>query len=420
MKSSIICAVSLVLFFIGSVAFSQSIVVAPLPNLPPYLLVVDKEHQKIYLLSYKDHKLSIALKNICSTGNQKGDKFLEGDMKTPEGVYFITHRIKGDLNYTLYGGMAYGLNYPNPVDRIFGKKGHGIWLHGRGKKLLPRDTKGCVAVHTSFLETLSEFIDEEFTPLLIGERIKIIKKIPSSLEKENKTLIEKIRQWKKMWEEKKEDFFSFYNPMLFSKASGCPFSNFISQKLTYFHRYKWIDIFIPKIYLVKGPYYWVSFFYQYFRSPTFKSEGIKRLYWMKINNTWQIVGSEWSEKHIGLEKLYMEAARKKIKKFIQMWQKAWQKANIKTYASFYNKDVIQNNLRGLKKVLDHKIHIWATSPPLKIKFSDIQIKMVKRGFKVTFNQEYWSKKYHDRGKKILLLIPWRDSYKIVEEKWSAR
>ncbi len=316
-------------------------------------------------------------------------------------------------------GIAYGLNYPNPVDRIFGKKGHGIWLHGRGKKLLPRDTKGCVAVHTSFLKKLGHIIQGGFTPILIAKKTFILKRTPPSIQKEQEDLLERIEKWSRMWEEKRKDFFSFYNPMLFSRSTGYPFSRFISQKLIYFHRYKWIDIFIPKIYLVQGPYYWVSFFYQYFRSPLFKSEGIKRLYWMKINNKWQIVGSEWREKHIGMEKIYLQVAKQKIKNFIEQWRNAWEKADIKKYASFYSKDIIQNRLKGIKKVLAHKKDIWKRLPPSRIEFSNLHIKMVKKGFEVIFTQEYWSKQYHDRGEKHLWLFPWGDSYKITKETWSS-
>ena len=71
---------------------------------------------------------------------------MEGDLRTPEGVYFVGHRINRKLDWDLYGNLAYSLNYPNPVDRIMGKTGGGIWIHGRGKEFLPRDTRGCVAL----------------------------------------------------------------------------------------------------------------------------------------------------------------------------------------------------------------------------------------------------------------------------------
>ena len=55
-------------------------------------------------------------------------------------------KINRPLDWDLYGNIAYSLNYPNPIDRINGKTGGGIWLHGRGKTFVPRDTRGCVAL----------------------------------------------------------------------------------------------------------------------------------------------------------------------------------------------------------------------------------------------------------------------------------
>ncbi len=415
-----ISLVAIVIFiFLPDKSGAQKITIAPLPHLPPYFFVVDKSKQEIYLFSYNS-TLRLLMKKQCSTGNRDGDKFSEGDMRTPEGVYFITHRIRERLNYTLYGGIAYGLNYPNPVDRIFGKYGHGIWLHGRGKRLLPRDTKGCVAVHTQFLYSLQHIIKQGFSPILIAREISILKRAPKKLSQEEALILQRVKRWKTLWERKDPEFFSLYNPLLFSRSSGKRFSSFVAKKLGYFKRYKWIDIFIPKIYLVKGPYYWVSFFYQYFRSPLFESEGVKRLYWMKVGGGWKIVGSEWREKALHLHRRYLAESKKRITMFLDRWLRAWKGADIREYALFYDKNASQNNRRGLNAIVAHKKKIWSQSPPLSIQISQVHIKMVRSGFEVSFLQDYWAKDYHDRGKKILVIEPHEGSYLIERESWSKK
>ncbi|MBR4422611.1 MAG: hypothetical protein IKS68_00150, partial [Mailhella sp.] len=51
-------------------------------------------------------------------GKVEGDKQVQGDLKTPEGIYFVTRKITQQLDFMEYGPHAFALNYPNPVDRL--------------------------------------------------------------------------------------------------------------------------------------------------------------------------------------------------------------------------------------------------------------------------------------------------------------
>ena len=112
-------------------------------GVPGVVLVVDKSQQKLFV--YDGEKRGLLREIVCTTGQAKGDKLVEGDLRTPEGVYFIERRIENGLDFELYGGQALVLNFPNPVDKAAQKTGYGIWIHGRGRLIVPRDTRGCVA-----------------------------------------------------------------------------------------------------------------------------------------------------------------------------------------------------------------------------------------------------------------------------------
>ena len=95
-----------------------------------------------------EKKSPLRLKYVfpCTTGQIPGDKQSLNDLRTPEGIYFVEYKIANGLDFREYGGIAYTLNYPNPVDKLRGKTGHGIWIHSKGFGIEPLSTRGCVAI----------------------------------------------------------------------------------------------------------------------------------------------------------------------------------------------------------------------------------------------------------------------------------
>ena len=65
-----------------------------------------------------------------SVGLQGIEKQIEGDKRTPLGVYYITSNLNPASLPDLYGVGALPINYPNALDAQRGKTGSGIWLHG--------------------------------------------------------------------------------------------------------------------------------------------------------------------------------------------------------------------------------------------------------------------------------------------------
>ena len=86
--------------------------------------------------------------------NPKGQKQKEGDGRTPEGKYFITHKNPYSKFF-----LSLGLNYPNQADRTraAGKgnnPGSDIYIHGLGKKN--------IFLHKKILSESSVKIDDLF------------------------------------------------------------------------------------------------------------------------------------------------------------------------------------------------------------------------------------------------------------------
>jgi murein L,D-transpeptidase YafK len=106
--------------------------------------------------------------NVSLGFTPEGHKQFEGDGKTPEGAYTITHRNPNSEFY-----LSLGVSYPNAQDRAFaaaqGKPpGGDIFIHGGpNRKVTKRDwTAGCVAVTDRQMETVYAMV-KPGTPILI-------------------------------------------------------------------------------------------------------------------------------------------------------------------------------------------------------------------------------------------------------------
>jgi len=279
------------------------------PHAPEHLFVVDKKDQFFLVFSNKSPLTKIHAWQ-CSTGEVHGDKQEEGDLKTPEGVYFIEHKRTTNLDFEMYGDMALTLDYPNPVDRIRGKTGHGIWIHGRGGEVIPFDTEGCVVMDMKYMRKLEQMISLQQTPVIITSSANWDSK--ENQERRSCEIAALTREWARAWSDKSDSYFEFYHPEKFAQSRDQPFSRFKKNKLRIFASYEWMDVYIDQPKVLAGPGYWVSFFGQVFNSPGYYSLGVKRLYWQEDEQgRLRITGEEWRDIHDPeLEKRYETARRK--------------------------------------------------------------------------------------------------------------
>ena len=274
-----------------SEAESWQTVISGHPALPPYKIVVDKSRQK---LSFFERHSPLKLSRVFfgTTGQAVGDKEVEGDLKTPEGVYFVVHRIGSGLEFRRFGYEAYTLNYPNPVDRLRRKTGHGIWIHGRGEPLVPLQTEGCVAMDNDELAMLGKFLIPG-TPVVLTESFTFSPEADKKQAVIAEELYQKVKDWAAAWSARSASYFDFYDKEAYSIAQREPFSAFQDNKERLFKLLPWIRTTASHIQVLQGPGYWVTWFYQDYQAPNLKTRGVRRLYWMREGGEFKIVGMEW-------------------------------------------------------------------------------------------------------------------------------
>ena len=273
-------------------------------GLPSHLVAVDKNRQT-FMFFEKKSPLKLRYTYPCTTGQLTGDKKVLNDLRTPEGVYFVEYKIASGLDFKEYGGIAYTLNYPNPVDKLRGKTGHGIWIHSKGLGIEPLSTRGCVAIG------LKE-IDEVGPSLVPGTAVVLAERLDETTvpQPDNGTARELRRlmqAWSNAWAGRSSRMFEFYDADAYSKAMPESFAAFRQNKERLFKILSFIKIYNRKIHVLEGPGYWVTWSEQFYTASNLSTEGVRRLYWQRGDDKkFRIVGMEWSPRDLGMRAAYQK------------------------------------------------------------------------------------------------------------------
>lgn len=246
------------------------------------LLTVSKEKGSLELYTPNTRQqFSLKKRYSAFTGKNGGDKYIEGDLKTPIGIYTLTEKKKTVDPF--YGPMAFVTSYPNLYDRIRGKSGDGIWVHGvplNGS----RDpfTKGCIAINNNDLLQLDKSINPSNTLLIIDSSLKQWVN-PTAYS----AILASLYQWKSAWAYNDlETYLSFYDSS-FRRSDGMNFSQFSSYKERIFAKDESKSIVFNNINIIPYPgekrnLFWVTF-NQLYISDSHRYEGEKSLL-VRLNN----------------------------------------------------------------------------------------------------------------------------------------
>ncbi|WPB58894.1 L,D-transpeptidase family protein [Xylophilus sp. GOD-11R] len=148
---------------------------AKLASSSKHAIAVDASRSRLYLFQNSPSGMTLVADYYISVGKSGIDKSIEGDMRTPLGVYYITGSLDPRTLKAFYGAGALPINYPNPLDTRQGKTGGGIWLHGTPADQFSRPplaTDGCVVVANPDLRRILATVEPRSTPVVIAERLQ--------------------------------------------------------------------------------------------------------------------------------------------------------------------------------------------------------------------------------------------------------
>lgn len=241
-----------------------------------HALIVDKSQQRLTVWEVKEGEPSMIESYRCSTGENEGDKWVRGDMRTPEGVYFFCSVIDGRTLPSKYGMWAFTTDYPNFVDRRQGKSGDGIWLHGRDKPLGPKpDSNGCVALENQDLIKVSRFVKLQNTPLIVVKKLEMAPR--SAIMEQERELRDFLESWRQAWEARDLDAYMGHYSLNF-QSCWLDYKAWKEKKRKLNERYAKIRVRLENLRLYRQNGIVTAIFSQDYRSDSYRSAGVKVLY----------------------------------------------------------------------------------------------------------------------------------------------
>jgi murein L,D-transpeptidase YafK len=162
-----------------------------------HAIAIDASRSRLYLFENTPQQLRLVADFYISVGKSGIEKMVEGDARTPLGVYFIISNLDPKTLSDFYGSGALPINYPNVLDSKRGKTGRGIWLHGTPPNQFsraPRASDGCVVLSNPDLEFISRTVEVRTTPVVISPRLDWVQ--PHTVQAERKPFEEALSAWR--------------------------------------------------------------------------------------------------------------------------------------------------------------------------------------------------------------------------------
>ncbi len=263
------------------------------PNSIKYILYFDLSESRIYLIKNDKNKLSLVDDHYISQGKEGFGKQFEGDNKTPIGVYSITSFLDDEQLPELYGWGAFPINYPNTLDKLAGKTGHGIWLHGIPRTTYsrpPKDSEGCVVLNNESLKQLQKYIVLQKTPIILSSSIEWQSTIANAIQKQKFNTL--FKNWVDAWEgADTSNYLSYYSAQFKTKNKN--FRQWADHKTKVFNQSSNIQVTISDRTMFLDPndknILHVRF-YQNYKSDQFKGNAFwKEQFWKKEQDgNWRI------------------------------------------------------------------------------------------------------------------------------------
>lgn len=257
-----------------------------------HAIVVDTQQSRLYLYRNDKGRPIFVADWYISQGKAGAEKQREGDNKTPVGVYQVTGVMPPEKIGDFYGRRAFPLNYPNEWDKMQGRNGHGIWLHGVPKDTFarpPKASEGCVVLANQDLDALSGYLQIGVTPVIISNGVEWLSL--DDWQNERAALNKEIESWRSDWESRDIDkYLDHYSERFRSgdqnrEAWG-------RQKRDVATGKSWIKVDVRNLSVLRNPgkedLVMVSFEQDY-RSSNLNNVAKKRQYWAKEGGRWKII-----------------------------------------------------------------------------------------------------------------------------------
>ena len=430
-----------------------------------FILVIEKKTQTLHIYKYENGNYYLLKTYSCTTGENVGDKKVEGDKKTPEGYYVFNKKAVEAELAPIYGVLAYPMDYPNFWDKRLGKNGMGIWLHGLNRPRVPRDSNGCIALENIDLIELEPYIKLYDTPIIVYDKISFADR--AKLGETAARVRSFLEAWRKAWETKDFGRYKSCYAQDFSSDDGKNYSSWMDHKARLNSVYSKIRVAISDLRIFRHQGTLVADFAQRYQGDdNFTSDGRKRLYIKEKGNGYEIAAEAWQptpprspQKFLSAEvkqrvrggagqtttmvasavktdqavkatktpvvqqtktdavaTTFSESDKDKVRQVLGDWLNAWRGQDIEKYLSHYHPDFRFKGM-DLQDFKQYKAKLKEKYAKVNIDIKDVNILVEGGQALVTFVQDFRSDQYRDHGLKTLILQKNDQDWRIREESW---
>lgn len=265
------------------------------------IFMVDKARSRMFVFQRDaEGNFQRVADEYVVTGAKGGDKQKSGDARTPNGVYRFVKRIPDEQLEERYGPVAFPIDYPNELDRLHSKNGHGIWLHGYPygvDRRPPRDTKGCFALPNPRLLEIEKYVKPGKSWVIVGEDF-----VFNDSEKKaalHDSVVSALEQWRNDWSALNTDaYLSRYHPQF--RSGKYDLDSWKSYKQRVNGNKAYINVSLSDLTLVHDASNWpegemvVAEFTQHYESNNYADVSRKRLYLARSSeqDEWKVLIEE--------------------------------------------------------------------------------------------------------------------------------
>lgn len=255
-----------------------------------YVLAADASLSRLYVFQNNDNSYQLVDDYFMTIGQQGMGKLKEGDLRTPEGVYFVTTYLDGEGLPPRYGPGAFPIDYPNDYDKNLRRTGYGIWIHGtepENYNRVPLASDGCLSLsNNAFLDIKKYISTDGSTPVIISRKFNW--RSPGEAIDTTASAEQAVSQWQ-------HDSRSLDADRILSHYSAGEFNNFDQfaagkRNVGKFFKQVRMSFNNLSIYTYPGDekMMLVSFDQEY-RDGGHTSTIHKKQYWKRYNERWQII-----------------------------------------------------------------------------------------------------------------------------------
>ncbi|MFZ5484978.1 MAG: L,D-transpeptidase Cds6 family protein [Pseudomonadota bacterium] len=253
-----------------------------------YALLADASRARLYVFENIGGEPRLIRDYYVTVGKNGVNKRLEGDLKTPTGVYTVTReKRRGELT-PFYGAGAFPLDYPNEWDRRLGNTGHGIWLHGVPPNTYsrpPKASEGCLVVANPDYLDVSRFLSPHVTPIVIADRTHWLDR--NDWQAERQALLNTLESWRTVWQRQEVEAYLDHYTDDFIKQAG---RGWVEAKRRNIQQKDWIRVSLSDLSLFVYPEgdLAVINLTQDYESDNLSDITRKRLYLQREQGRWRI------------------------------------------------------------------------------------------------------------------------------------